>query len=63
MLRKSQKFVRKISVVEFRYSHTVFLRFTVILFDSNLEEKIVPSNEQRAKTNEQRAKSSASKEQ
>ena len=30
-LSKSQKFKRKISATEFRYSQTIFLRFTVIL--------------------------------
>ena len=65
-LRKSQKFARKISVAEFRHSQTIFWRFTVTLFHSDLDEKItsneqkVMSNVQRAKSNEQRAKSSAS---
>ena len=60
-LRKSQKFAKKISVAEFRYSQTIFLRFTVTLFHSNLDEKItsneqkVTSNEQQVKSNEQRA--------
>ena len=45
-LQKSQKFARKISVAEFRYSQTIFLRFTVTLFHSNLDEKIT-SNEQK----------------
>ena len=64
-LPKSQKFTKKISVEEFHYSQTIFLRLTVILFHSNLDEKItskknkqrVKSNEQRAKSNEQPAKS------
>ena len=30
-LSKSQKFARELSVAEFRYSQTIFLRFTVIL--------------------------------
>ena len=30
-LTKSQKFARELSVAEFRYSQTIFLRFTVIL--------------------------------
>ena len=30
-LSKSQKFARKVSVVEFRYSQTIFLQFTVDL--------------------------------
>ena len=68
-LQKSQKFARKTSVAKFRYSQTIFLRFTVTLLHSNLDEKItsnelrvtsneqkVTSNEQRAKGNEQRAK-------
>ena len=72
-LRKSQKFGRKISVAEFRYSQTIFLRFTVTLFYSNLNEKItsneqnvtsneqkVMRNEQKVTSNEHRAKSSAS---
>ena len=37
-LPKSEKFVRKISVA-FHYSRAIFLRFMVILFHSNLEEK------------------------
>ena len=69
-LRKSQKFARKISVAEFRYSQTIFLRFTVTLSHSNLDEKItnieqkvmsneqkVTSNEQNVTSHEQRAKS------
>ena len=39
-LPKSQKFTRKISVTEFRYSQTIFLRFTVILFHINLDQKV-----------------------
>ena len=50
-LPKSQKFPRKISVAEFRYSQTIFFRFTVILFDSNLHEKIT-SNKQKVTSNE-----------
>ena len=62
-LRISQKFARKISVAEFRYSQTIFLRFIVTLFHNDLDEKItsneekVTSNEQRAKSNEQPATS------
>ena len=37
-LQKSQKFARKISVEEFRYSQTILLRFTVTLFHSNLDD-------------------------
>ena len=50
-------------MAEFRYSQTFFLRFTVTLFHSNLDEKITSneqkatSKKQRAKSNEQRAKS------
>ena len=46
-------------MVEFHYSQTIFLRFTVTLFHSNLDEKIT-GNEQKVTSNEQRAKSSAS---
>ena len=52
-LRKSQKFVRKISVADFCQSQTIFLRFTVTLFHSNLDEKIT-SNEQKVMSNEQK---------
>ena len=54
--RKPQKFARKISVVQFRYSQTIFLQFTVTMFHSSLHEKIT-SNEQRTKSNEQQATS------
>ena len=57
-LQKSQKFARKISVVQFRCSQTIILRFTVTLFYSNLDAKIT-SNELKVKSNEQREKSSA----
>ena len=62
-LQKSQKFGRKISVAEFRYSQTIFLPLPVTLFHSNLDEKItnnkqkVTSNEQKVTSNGQRAKS------
>ena len=62
-LPKSQKFARKISEMEFRYSQSIFLRFTVILFDNNFDEKItsngptVTSNDQQTKSNEQQANS------
>ena len=59
-LRKSQKFARKISVAEFRYSQTIFLRFTVTLFHSNLDEKIT-SNEQKVTSNEQKVTSNEQK--
>ena len=39
-LPKSQKFAGKLSAVEFRYSQTIFLRFTVILLYNNFDEKI-----------------------
>ena len=39
-LQKSHKFARKISVVEFRYNETIFLRFTISLLHSYLDEKI-----------------------
>ena len=59
-LRKSQKFARKISVSEFRYSQTIFLRFTVTLLQSNLDEKIT-SKEQKVTSNEQKVTSSEQK--
>ena len=40
-------------MAEFRYNQTIFLRFTVTLFHSNLDEKIT-SNEQKVTTNEQK---------
>ena len=49
--QKSQKFARKIPVAEFRYSQSIFLRFTVTLFHSNLDEKIT-SNEQKVTSHE-----------
>ena len=55
-LQKAQKFPRKISVVEFRYSQTIFLRFTVTLFHSNLDEKVT-SNEQKVTSNELKVQS------
>ena len=48
------------SVAEFRYSQTIFLRFTVILFHSNLDEKIT-SNEQKVTSNEQKVTSNEQK--
>ena len=59
-LRKYQKFARKIYVVEFRYSQTIFLRFTIYLFHSNLEEKII-SNEQKVMSNKQKVTSNKQK--
>ena len=55
-LQKSQKFARKISVAEFDYSQTIFLRFTVTLFQSNLDEKVT-SNEQKVTSNEHKVTS------
>ena len=55
-LQKPQKFAKKISVAEFRYSQIIFLRFTVILFHSNLDKKIT-SNEQKVTNNEQKVQS------
>ena len=45
-LPKSQISARKVSVVEFRYSQTIPLRFTGILFHNN--EQKVTSNEQKS---------------
>ena len=59
-LQKSQKFARKISVAEFRYSQTIFWRFTVTLFHSNLDEKIM-SNKQKGTSNEQKVTSNEQK--
>ena len=72
-LQKSHKFARKISVVKFRNSQTMFLQFTVTLFHSEQranqqkltsdEQKVTSkkqramSNEQKVTSNEQRAKS------
>ena len=42
----------KISVAEFCYSQTILLLFTVILFHSNLDEKVT-SSEQKVTSNEQ----------
>ena len=52
-LPKSRKFERKISVAGFSYCQTIFLRFPVIVFHINLDEK---NNEQRAKSNKQQSK-------
>ena len=59
-LPKPQKFARKISVAEFRYSQIIFLRFTVILFLSNLN-KNVTSNEQKVTSNKQKVMSNEQK--
>ena len=55
-LQKSQKFAKKISVAEFRYSQAIFLQFTVILFHSNLDQKIT-SHEQKVTSNKQKVTS------
>ena len=55
-LQKSQKFAKKISVVDFRYSQTIILRYTVTLFHSNLNKKIT-SDEQKVTSNEQKGAS------
>ena len=60
MLRKSQKFARKIYLTEFRYSQTIFLRFTLTLLHSNLDEKVT-SNEQKVTSNEQKVTSNEQK--
>ena len=39
-LPKSQKFTKKISVAKFRYSQIILLRFSIILFHSNLDEQV-----------------------
>ena len=52
-LQKFQKFAWKISVAEFCYSQTSFLRFTVTLFHSDLDEKIT-INEKKVTSNEQK---------
>ena len=57
-LSKSKKFVRKVSVVEFRYSQTFFFFFFFLRF---LRQR-AKSYEQRAKSNEQRAKSNEQRE-
>ena len=59
-LRKSQKFARKISVAEFRNSQTIFLRFTVTLFQQATSKR-AKSDEQRAKSNEQKVMSNEQK--
>ena len=59
-LQKSQKFARKISMVKFCCSETIFLQFTVTLFQSNLDEKIT-SNEQKVTSNEQKVTSNEQK--
>ena len=59
-LQKSQKFARKISVVDFRYSQTIFLRFTVTLIHSNFDEKIT-SNKQKVTSNDQKVTSNEQK--
>ena len=58
-LRKSQKFAMKLSMAEFRYSQTIFLRFTVTLAKSN--EQRAKSNEKQEKSNEQKVTSNEQK--
>ena len=52
-------------MVEFRYSQTIFFRFTVTLFHSNLDEKITTNeqlaNEQKVASNEQKVTSNEHK--
>ena len=55
-LQKSQKFARKISLAKFCYSQTTLLRFTVTLFNSNLDKKVT-ENEQKATSNKQKVTS------
>ena len=59
-LPKSQKFTRKMSVAEFRYSQNILLRFTVILFDSNMVEKLT-RNEEKVTSNEHKITSNKEK--
>ena len=59
-LPKSQKFARKMSVAEFVYSQTILLRFTLTLFDSYLDEKVM-SNEQKVTSNKQKVTSNEQK--
>ena len=52
-------------MAEFRYSQTIFFRFTVTLFHSNLDEKITTNeqlaNEQKVTSNEQKVTSNEHK--
>ena len=62
-----RKFARKIYLVEFRHCQNIFLRFTVSLFHSNLDEKItsnvqkVTGKEQKGTSNEQKVTSNEKK--
>ena len=62
-----RKFARKIYLVEFRHCQNIFLRFTVSLFHSNLDEKItsnvqrVTGKEQKVTSNEQKVTSNEKK--
>ena len=60
-LPKSQKFARRISVSEFRYSQDIPLQFRVIsisqYFGRKSNEQQAKGNKQQAKNNEQGAKS------
>ena len=48
------------SVAEFVYSQTILLRFTLTLFDSYLDEKVM-SNEQKVTSNKQKVTSNEQK--
>ena len=58
-LTKYQKSARKVYVAEF-YSQTILLWFTVILFHSNLDEKVT-SNEQKVANKQQKVTSNEQK--
>ena len=73
-LPKSQKFARKISVSEFRYSRNIPSQFRVISFHSILDEKVtsnrqkvtnnkrkITSNEQKVRSNEEKITSNGQK--
>ena len=51
---------KEIFMAQFRYSQTILLRFSVILFYSNLYKKIM-SNEQEVTSNEQKVTSNKQK--
>ena len=58
-LTKYQKSARKVYVADF-YSQTILLWFTVILFHSNLDEKVT-SNEQKVANKQQKVTSNEQK--
>ena len=73
-LPKSQKFARRISVSEFRYSQDIPSQFRVISFHSILDEKVtsnrqkvtnnkrkITSNEQKVRSNEEKITSNGQK--